>query len=104
MHPVQKHLMDTEFSGLEGTRFEGTIALSDELINLGILEALAKLKSAGQPNTTETTAPKVAVQGPSESSEPSVDPKALLQKLNVDKLRYRTEDGKTMVDIKLNFG
>ena len=41
MHPVQKHLFDTNFKDLDGTRIEGTIALSDELINLGIMDFLS---------------------------------------------------------------
>ena len=101
MHPVQKHLMETEFSGLEGTAIEGTIALSDELINLGLLEALAKLKAAGQPTTVKASTEAAGTQ---QAAEAELDPQALLKKLTVEKLKYRTEAGRTMVDIKANFG
>lgn len=101
MHPVQKHLMETEFSGLAGTEFEGTIALSDELINLGLMEVLAKLKAAGQPKSPATPA-EAAVK--KSSAEAEMDPKMLLKNLTVEKLEYRTEEGKTMLELKANFG
>ncbi|OAV46161.1 hypothetical protein [Lewinella sp. 4G2] len=104
MHPVQKHLMETEFSGLEGTAIEGTIALSDELINLGIMEALAKLKAAGQETTAKGTTEAAGTQAAAQAEDAEIDPKIFLKKLNVDKLHYRTENGRMLVDIKANFG
>ncbi len=103
MHPVQKHLMDTDFRDLAGTRIEGTIALSDELINLGLMEVLAQLKTMGAASTitapTEAAATRATVE-----AEPSVDPKALLKNLQIDQLEYRTEAGKTVLEIKAGFG
>ena len=100
MHPVQKHLMDTNFADLAGTQIEGTVAISDELVNLGLMEALAKLKAAAGPATTEAAATAEATK----VAAPDVDPKALLAQLNIERLQYRTEQGKTMLDVKLNFG
>ena len=101
MHPVQQHLMDTDFAGLNGTEIEGTVALSDELINLGIMEVLAKLKSAGQPKPVKAT---TEAAGTRKAGEPEMDPQQLLQKLRVDEFTYRTEQGKTMLDFKAGFG
>lgn len=98
MHPVEKHLLDTELAGLEGTRIEGTIAFSNDLVNAGLLEMLAKLKAPAAPQTTTDT---------TSSARPAttpIDPAALLKKLDVKVLRYRTEAGKTLVDVKGGFG
>ena len=102
MHPVEKHLKETAFAGVEGTRIEGTIALSDELINLGIVEALAKLKAAGADTTQPVTTEAAGTKSAGESVD--FDPKAMLQKLDIERLQYRTEQGKTMVDFKAGFG
>lgn len=101
MHPVQKHLMDTEFSGLAGTQLEGTISLSDELINLGLLEVLAKLKAAGAPKPIMAD---TEVVDPKSKEKDDVDPQVFLKNLNVEKLQYRTEEGKTLLEIKAKFG
>ena len=102
MHPVQKHLVDTEFSGLEGTEVEGTLALSDELINLGLLEILAKIKTMGQPKPVRAITEAEGTQ--KQVAGAAVDPQVMLKKLRVDRLNYRTEQGTTMVDFKVGFG
>jgi len=93
MHPVQKHLFDTNFRDLSGTKLEGTIALSDELINLGILDFLQQLQ---QPDANAKTAKPAAA----ESTSPMPKPADLLKMLTIEEVKYRTEAGKTMVDIK----
>ena len=95
MHPVQKHLFDTNFKDLQGTSLSGTLALSDEIINLGLGELLLQLK-AGTLTAPSPTAP------PTDTSAPAAapDPKAILEKLNVKTLRYRTEAGRTLLDIE----
>ena len=102
MHPVEKHLKETAFAGVEGTKIEGTIALSDELINLGIMEALAKFKAAGAEQPKPATTEAAGTQATAEAA--AFDPKAVLQKLDIERLNYRTEAGKTMVDFKAGFG
>ncbi|WP_020569257.1 hypothetical protein [Neolewinella persica] len=91
MHPVQKHLFDTNFQDLEGTRIEGTIALSDELINLGIMDFLSGLKSTPTPPASKknSTAPAAAP-----------DPKALLAKLDIEVLQVSAKEGKILLNIK----
>lgn len=93
MHPVQKHLFDTNFKDLAGTQVEGTIAVSEELINLGILDFINGLKAPTPPAGAETS-PATSVA----SSAP--DPKAMLQLLNVEKLNVRMEKGKLLIDVK----
>jgi hypothetical protein len=94
MHPVQKHLFDTNFKDLEGTRIEGTIALSDELINLGIMDFINDLKapSAGPASENVTNAPAAAP-----------DPKALLAKLDIETLKIRAREGKILLEVKAGF-
>jgi len=93
MHPVQKHLFDTNFRDLSGTRLEGTIALSDELINLGILDFLQQLQ---KPDAA--AAPVKEDRPASSSSLPK--PEDLLKMLTIEEVKYRTEAGKTLLDIK----
>ncbi|MFK8162910.1 MAG: hypothetical protein AB8H12_10655 [Lewinella sp.] len=95
MHPVQKHLFDTNFKDLEGTKIEGTIALSDELINLGIMDFLNGLKSGATPR---------AATAPSPAPAAAPDPKALLALLDIETLKFRTENGKAMLDVKASLG
>ncbi|WP_273444552.1 hypothetical protein [Neolewinella agarilytica] len=93
MHPVQKHLFDTNFRDLTGTKLEGTIALSDELINLGILDFLQQLQK------TDTDAPEPQSSAPATSSS-MPKPEELLKMLTIEEVKYRTEAGKTLLDIK----
>ncbi len=93
MHPVQKHLFDTNFRDLSGTKLEGTIALSDELINLGILDFLQQLQKP------DTDTPKAKSEAPAASSA-MPNPADLLKMVTIEEVKYRTEAGRTMVDIK----
>lgn len=92
MHPVQKHLFDTNFKDLAGTRVEGTLAVSEELINLGIMDFLDALQAPPAP-TPPTGAPVGAA-----ASAP--DPQAMLKLLKVEKLAVRMEKGRLLVDVK----
>ena len=96
MHPVQKHLFATNFRDLAGTRLEGTIALSDELINLGLGELLAQLKTS----TPDSDAPPAAKKAAPTSALP--DPQALLALLDVKKLQYRTGEGRTFLEVEVS--
>lgn len=91
MHPIQKHLFDTNFKDLEGTRIEGTIALSEELINLGILDFINSLKTA-----TPDPASKSSDAAPAAAP----DPKALLALLDFEKLQVQMVKGKILVEVK----
>ena len=96
MHPVLKHLVATDFADLSGTKVEGQIALSDELVNLGLMDVLAKLK-ADDPAANTASAPASA---PPKATEAMPDPAILLRKLKIDHLKYRTENGRTVLEIK----
>ncbi|WP_116106663.1 hypothetical protein [Lewinella sp. IMCC34191] len=103
MHPVLQHLMDTNFEDLSGSRVDGRIAVSDDLINLGLHEVVAMLtkSSAAPAGKTESPAPE-STPTPYDSTEKKAatpDPKALLRKLDVEKLQYRTETGRTVLEI-----
>ncbi|MBC6996749.1 hypothetical protein QWY85_04310 [Neolewinella lacunae] len=91
MHPLQKHLQDTQFKDLAGSHLAGTIALSDELINLGIGEFLASLR----------TPPAAAADPGKAARADGLNPAALLANLEVDQLRWRTEHGRSLLDVKL---
>ncbi|NJB86610.1 hypothetical protein GGR26_002378 [Lewinella marina] len=95
MHPVLQHLIDNDFRDLAGSRVEGQLSLSDDLINLGIHELLAQLTAPAPapPAPTEVPSPKP------QTTTPAPDPRALLGKLDVEKLNYRTETGRTIVEI-----
>lgn len=92
MHPVQKHLFDTNFQDLAGTRIEGTIALSEELINLGIMDFINGLKA---PATDLPVEKKTA-----SSTSAMPDPQSMLKLLNVEKLEVKMEKGKLLVEVK----
>lgn len=94
MHPVQKHLFDTDFKDLAGTRIEGTIALSEELINLGVMDFLNGLTAPTPPGDASSEPPKTA------PGAAPPDPKALLKLLTIDQLQIRLEQGKLKVDVK----
>ena len=96
MHPVQKHLFDTDFKDLAGSKLEGTIALSDELINMGIMDFLNGLKSEAGSEAPENPSPAPA------AAPTTPDPKALLALLNVETLKFRTGEGKAMLDVKVS--
>lgn len=95
MHPVQKHLFDTNFKDLEGTRIEGTIALSEELINLGIMDFINSLK---------TVTPESASKSSGSAPAAAPDPMALLAKLDIETLKVRTEKEKIFLEVKVGLG
>jgi len=72
MHPVQKHLFDTNFKDLAGSKIEGTIAISDELINMGIMDFINGLKSGAESGVVEKPNPAPARIRPDEERN-SVD-------------------------------
>lgn len=95
MDPVLRHLTTTDFADLKGSKISGRLALSDDLINLGIKDLLDKLVPTNQ-NTNRPTAgvpaapPKKQLPGPQD----------LLEKIKVDHLRYRTEKERTILEIE----
>ncbi len=95
MHPVERHLFATDFKDLAGTHLQGTIALSDELINLGIMDFLAGLKAEPAPS-----APAAPDQDPAEARP---DPRKLLSLLQVNQLEVKAKDGRIVVavDVKM---
>ena len=95
MHPVLKHLVETNFNDLNGSRVEGTIAVSDDLVNLGLHELIAQILAPASP-PKEAPAPYDTA---TEAAEPAPDPKVLLRKLDIEKLHYRTESGRTVLEI-----
>lgn len=93
MHPVEQHLFATNFKDLAGSRIQGTVALSDELINLGILDLLQGLKSGGGANSTmedkETST--------EETARP--DPQAMLGLLDIDQLTVKAKEGRIFLEV-----
>ncbi|MEM9930812.1 MAG: hypothetical protein AAF840_13405, partial [Bacteroidota bacterium] len=92
MHPVERHLFATNFKDLAGTRLQGTIALSDELINLGILDFLQGLKA------NEEAAADADTEGKQQAS-PHPDPQTLLRLLDIDKLAIKAKEGRIVVGV-----
>ena len=96
MHPVQEHLLRTNFRDLAGTRIEGTLALSEELVNLGVADFLQRLQtSAAAGEGAAGAAKSVATPG-----EATPDPQQLLQLLTIDQLAVRLEEGRMKVDVE----
>lgn len=94
MHPIQKHLFETSFQDLAGSRIEGTIVVSEALINLGVMDFLNNLQQAPAP--TAIGAPEATP----EKSGSAPDPKALLSAVKVEQLNIRMEKGKLLIDLK----
>ncbi len=93
MHPVQKHLFDTNFKDLAGSKIEGTIAISDELINMGIMDFLNGLKSGAENDAPSKPSPAPA------AAPPALDTKAILALLEVETLKFRTSEGQAMLEV-----
>ena len=93
MHPVEQHLFATNFKDLAGTRIQGTVALSDELINLGILDLLQGLK--GEPSSTSTAESKKADSV--DAARP--DPQAMLGLLDIDQLTVKAKEGRIFLEV-----
>ncbi|MFT4751968.1 MAG: hypothetical protein ACI92C_002835 [Neolewinella sp.] len=94
MHPVQKHLFDTNFKDLAGSKLEGTIAISEELINMGIMDFLNGLKPGPEFDAPEKPSPAPA------AAPDMPDPKKLLALLNIEMLTFRTGKDKVMLNVK----
>ena len=100
MDPVLRHLLDTDFADLAGSRIDGRIAITDELINKGLHEAIATLTRPPAPAGTAAPASPPPAPTPYDDKTTELpDPKALLRKLDVEKLLYRTEAGRSVLEI-----
>ena len=102
MHPVLEHLIKTNFSDLNGSRVDGRIAVSDDLVNLGLHELVATLTKpapSGMPAKPAQKAEPAPYENAPADPAPTPDPRALLGKLDVEKLQYRTESGRTILEI-----
>lgn len=97
MNPVQKHLFDTNFKDLEGSHLAGTIAVSDELINLGIMDFISSFQG-------QATAPSPADQPASSAPAAAPDPKALLALLDIKTLKFRSDKGKALLEVDVRLG
>lgn len=98
MHPVLRHLIDTNFEDLAGSRVDGRIAITDDLINKGLHEVIASLTRPAPAPPAPKPAPTPYAETDQETTE-MPDPKLLLRKLDVEKLQYRTEAGRTVLEI-----
>ena len=98
MHPVLKHLINTDFIDLAGSRIEGQFAITDELVNLGLHELVAQL--TGPASGSSEKLPPAAPPKSTSGTATLPDPKLLLQKVKVDHLKYRTEAGRTVLELK----
>ena len=96
MHPVLKHLITTDFADLKGSHVEGQFAITDELVNLGLHELVSQLTSP----SVKSEVPAAPPAKPTEATQEFPNPKLLLQKVRVEHLRYRTETGRTVLEIK----
>ncbi len=94
MNPILEHLVKTDFRDLAGSSLEGQLAMSDELINLGLTDLLRSLT-----NPAPAAAP-AAGSKKTEAATAAPDPKVLLQKATIHHLKYRTEAGRTILEIK----
>ncbi|WP_420461208.1 hypothetical protein [Neolewinella sp.] len=94
MHPVLQHLIDTDFSDLQGSSVEGQFVVTDELVNLGLHELVSQLTKPASATSTAPAAP------PASQTTELPDPKLLLRKVKIEHLQYRTEAGRTVLEIK----
>jgi hypothetical protein len=86
-----QRLLNNKFTDLAGTQIEGQIVLSDALMNEVIKIGLQEMSAPPAETTvTETVA----------ADAPAVNPRDLLAALTIDKLNYRTENGKTIIEVK----
>ncbi|MTB52590.1 hypothetical protein [Lewinella sp. W8] len=93
VHPVLQYLIQSEFRDLEGAKIEGQLCLTDEAVNLGLGDVVSGLKAGGVSGGD-------ADQGGSGSASPLPDPGVFTKKIRVSRLNYRTETGKTIVEIE----
>jgi hypothetical protein len=95
VHPVLQHLINSEFRDLEGAVLEGQLCLTDDAVNLGLREVIKDLTSSDTPG--ERT-------GEAVPSSPLPDPSIFTKKVKVSRLNYRTEKGKTTIELRARLG
>jgi hypothetical protein len=100
MHPVLRHLIETDFTDLAGSRIEGQIAVTDALINAGLADLVGQLTRPASPTNSAPASPPNP--SPEEATTTVPDPKVLLQRVKIEHLRYRTEAGRTILEVKGN--
>jgi hypothetical protein len=98
MHPVLSHLIETDFADLAGSRIEGQIAVTDALINAGLTDLIGQLTRPASPTPSAPASPPKPF--PEEATTTVPDPKVLLQRVKIEHLRYRTETGRTILEVK----
>jgi hypothetical protein len=98
MNPVLDHLINSEFADLEGSRMEGQLVLTDTLVNAGLTNLLVQIM---RPASPEKPAPASPPPSPVPTTgAPGLDVKKLLEKVTIDHIHYRTEHGRTILELK----
>lgn len=95
MNAIVQKILNNRLQDLAGSQLKGQLVLSDELINDALLDLLGQLRATTPP------APAPAEEQP----VPTVgfpDPAELLQHLQVNELKVRSEKGKMKVQIDVS--
>lgn len=85
-------IISNQLRDFAGTRVEGKIVLSDELINEVLTLGRQSLVTKPEATAEQSAAPSEAV--------PQLDLPQILGFLKIEKLQYRTEKGKTIIEVK----
>lgn len=92
MTDIINNIISNQLRDFAGTRVAGTIVLSDELINEVL--TVGRKSLAAQAEDVAEPAPETT------SALPELDFAELLGFLELEQLRYRTEVGKTILELK----
>lgn len=93
MENVTKRLFDHQLRDIAGTRVAGKICVSDPAVNEIIGELIATLTQTGKKAEAQHQ-----ISGKGTALPPPAD---LLKALSIDRLHYRTEEGKTILEINV---
>ncbi len=93
MEDLIKDILDRQLQDFAGAEVRGRLAIADGVVN-EVLQAFIRSATA-----TTGTAEPTAVPDPTAPAGPAIDPQQLLRWLQIDRLAYRTEAGRTVLEL-----
>lgn len=100
MEDIIRLILDRQLRDFQGTEIKGQIAIGDELVNELLAQLLAAAATPAPPAAEKKKTGKKAA--PDQTATPApLDPRQLLSWITVRQLEYRTEAGRTVLDLDI---
>jgi hypothetical protein len=93
MEDLIQDILDRQLQDFAGAEVRGRVAIADGVVN-EVLQTVTRTAAAAPATAARAGAPEQAA-----AAGPDIDPQQLLRWLQVNRLAYRTEAGRTILEL-----